>query len=241
MERDDARRDRSSSFPAMLSELRDRGCTVLVTGEVTDESTTAATRAFLGAPDEERYRVLAFDRLRPGIDDVEPYLPGDIGTEEEYVRTVGRQYVARDAAAVPDVAGPGPESAESSDDHPRKLDPFLLDVAHELADLQHRAGTVGPGGMRLTVVRLDGVLAEYGMAPVDRFCRITGGFVRGLRGMGFFFLGRDSSAKDARRLSRMFDAQIRLERRNDELGQRWYLPAYDHLTDWFRLEPHDGR
>ncbi|GGL52740.1 DUF7504 family protein [Halocalculus aciditolerans] len=91
-------REHAPDFTSRLASLKQRGCSLLVTGDVPDEGRMLATRRLLGAPEEPRRRVLVLNDEHPGH-----YLPSGVSADDDTVRVLrpdaGDPTSLRDAVA----------------------------------------------------------------------------------------------------------------------------------------------
>lgn len=236
----DGRGDYPRAFSAMLQEFRDDGCNILVTGtdELTD--TAEATRIFMGAPNKERYRLLAFTALDSIPTNVDRFLPGDVTATDDSVTVVDRRTVARNATTdTPgDTAGIGPTPADASTPETNlSLATFQTGISTRLAAIEETASSFAPASLRLSLIYLHGLVESYGIDRVTQFCRVIAAQVRGLAGMAYYHLGTTPPNPWVDEFRPVFDARIDLARRHGDLFQKWRVHEYDYETDWVPLEP----
>src|SRR6056297_1667963 len=75
------RGDRSThEFQEVLKRLKHDGCNLLITGSVSEDVTTEATRTLLGAANAERKRIVALTDSRAG--NVRERLPSGVGSDD---------------------------------------------------------------------------------------------------------------------------------------------------------------
>lgn len=230
--------DDPRAFRSMLQELRADGCTVLVTGDVNVDLTADVTPAFFGSPAERRRRILALVGHEPTHGTVDRLLPADVSPYAESVSVVEHRPGVRSAAVVPTGARPEsgtPERVDAESDG--SLDGLTTTLTRVVADEETGPGSLEPACLRLCVVHLADLLAEYETEAVARFCRIVGAQVRGLSGMAYFHLGTPPGHHAVSRLAPAVDARIDLARRDGAPVQRWHVHEYDYETGWFPLSP----
>jgi hypothetical protein len=217
-----------AGFDEVLAHLKQNGCNLLVTGEVAAEVSDAATRRFMGAPYEDRKRVLAL--ADAATDRVDRRLPGGCGRDDPDVRVVARRNDARSAAATaPGRSAPADRVVESD------LRSFREAICDAVAAYDHATDGLDPAQLRLSVDSLRLLLDYADRDEVERFLRGVTALVAGVDGMAHYHLPvADDDVVAA--LTPLFDARIELRRRGRFAPeQRWHVPAFDERTDWVRL------
>ncbi|WP_135827411.1 DUF7504 family protein [Halorussus halobius] len=208
-----------------LQTLKQFGCTVLVTGNVSEEVSREMTRKLLGSPEESRTRILALTDQDRG--DVPDLLPGDVTASD------GDVYVA-------DYGGTraaSPASVESSDADWRcdDLDVLRGRLCETIATAKMASSGFESGELRVSVFTLSSLLARHDSAAVEQFVSTVADHVRGVRGMGHFHLPVADDAEVVRRLAPLFDVRIELRETRGAPEQRWHFSDCDAPTEWVGL------
>lgn len=233
------RGDNPRAFSAMLQEFREDGCNILVTG--TDELTdaAAATRVFTGAPDRQRYRVLAFTALQALPANVNRFLPDAVAATDDAVTVVDCHTTDRGtteaASGNPTVPGAPPPEPAPTPPAP-SLAGFQTDLSRSLASIEAAAAPLEPAGLRLSLLYLHSLIESFEADRVKQFCRVIGAQVRGLSGMAYYHLGTTPPNPWITEFRPVFDARVDIARRDGDLCQKWHVHEYDYETDWVPLE-----
>ncbi|USZ68279.1 hypothetical protein NGM10_00715 [Halorussus salilacus] len=214
----------------MLTRLKQDGCNLLVTGAVSEDVTEQATRTLLGAPDEDRKRIVAL--ADSGGRAVDERLPAGVDATGSDVWVVDQRAHRR---SVPRAAESGEVDLPTPGD-----DDGLAQLREELViAIDYFDGAtddLGPSELRLSVSSLGWLAHEHGPDAVTRFVRSVSAMVRGVRGMAHYHLPRPDDDDLVDRLSPLFDARIELRKRDGlPTEQRWHVPRHDQTTDWVRL------
>lgn len=218
----------SVRFPEVLQALKQEGCNLLVTGAVSGEVTDAATRRLLGAPFEDRKRVLAL--ADAALDRVDDRLPGGCRRTNPDVTVVARRNAARSTAATP-AAGVDSDRVVASD-----LRAFREAICDAVAGYDEAADGLDPAEFRLSVDSLRLLLDDNDRDEVSRFLRAVTALVSGVNGMAHYHLPVADDADVVSSFAPLFDARIELRRREGVTPeQRWHVPEYDAHTAWVRL------
>lgn len=219
-------------FQEVLQRFKNEGCNLLVTGAVSEDVTTHATRTLLGSPDVDRKRVVALADARNGA--AAERLPSGVDPEGPDVWLVDQRTRRR---SVPDAARNAdvrfPTDADGGDALVRLREEIVtaIDYYFEAA-----ADGLDPADLRLSVASLDRLAHEHGPDDLARFVRGVGAMVLGVRGMAHYHLPRPDDDELVDRLSPLFDARVELRRRDGlPTEQRWHVPEYGRTTDWVRL------
>lgn len=226
-----------AGFQEVLARLKVEGCNLLLTGEVPGEVADVASRRLLGAPSEDRKRLLVFTDA--SVDRVPARLPGGVGPTDPDVRVVEQAECTRSAAASLTDAGPGIDAAAP---------PFpVRSVGEDLAELRtaigdavsefdEATGGLEPAQFRLSVDSVRLLLDEHPPDAVSKFLRTVTALVKGVRGMAHYHLPVPDESGPVASVTSLFDARIELRQRDGMIPeQRWHVPARGQRTNWVRL------
>lgn len=229
MENISFRGEGSVEFAEVLRRLKREGCNLLVTGEVPVVVSDAATRRLLGAPFEDRRRVLAFTSA--GVERVTARLPGGcrptdrdvtVIEQRDSTRSVATERAGEQGFAVTDV-GPGLDDLETA---------ILDEIAGFAADTD---GPL-PAELRLSLDSVRLLVDDHGVDAVATFLDSVTSSVADVRGMAHYHMPIADDAEPVAALTPLFDARIELRQRDGFAPeQRWHLPEYGLTTEWVGL------
>lgn len=216
----------SSTFRRWVMDLKRRGCNVLVTGDVGEETSRRLTRKLLGAPDVPRTRVLALtDRDR---EDAPALLPEGVSVDDDAVHLLDYDAGTRSASGATATA-PDPNAGRA----PKALDDLRLDLCDAVAAAA--ADGLDPAQLRVGVYTLSYLTSQRDPEAVEQFVRAVGDHVRGVSGMAHYHLPVPDDADRVARLAPLFDVRIELRETNGAPEQRWHFPDRDATTAWVGL------
>ncbi|MFC7165406.1 DUF7504 family protein [Halospeciosus flavus] len=210
------------AFVDVLTELKQNGCSILVTGEVPTAVTAQATRKLLGSPAAERRRALVLtDPAQPDPNDL---LPGGVDPDDPDVHVVDRRDFYRGSATGATAGAPG--------------SPLDLDLTTVLRDAVRTLAPpdgYDPSQLRTGVVSLSPLLDQYGVDPIRRDVVDASAVVRDVDGMAHFHLPSDDEDL-VDEFKPVVDAYIELRRRVGHVPeQRWHVPERDFSTQWLEI------
>ena len=214
---------------SVLRRLKQRGCTLLVTGDVPVPVSGLATRRLLGDPDCDRKRVLAFTDAT--VEHVDHCLPSGVARDDPDVWVVDPDAERR---AIPDRATgvelPSRDAAQSD------LSRLRQEIVQAVGFFDDATDGLDPAELRVGVAALDSLLAANGRPAAVRFLRAVVALVQGVGGMGHVRLPFPDDHDVVRGLSPLFDARIELRKRGQTPPeQRWHVPRHDLTTVWTGL------
>ncbi|MFC7079267.1 DUF7504 family protein [Halorussus caseinilyticus] len=199
-------------FAQRLAELKQTGCSILVTGTVDEDGFGEQLALSFGGPDRKQVLVTPHEPRNPGR-----VLPDGVTADMESVRLVSGEQARRAATAEPGMAdGLG----VVSDD--------ILAAVNELGDEYDLAAN----DLRVGVTALDQLGTDVGSESVRRFVRTASQCVSLVNGT-LYCQFRDDPERAAYLLDgELFDARVELRSQPEQVEQRWHLPADDITTDW---------
>lgn len=220
----------------ILGGLKDRGCSILISGVVPVGTSRIVSRRLFGHPDERRLRTLI--RLRPTTS-LGGWFADGIGLDDETIRIVdctapGRSAVDEES----DFEGTRWNSDIDPTETPglsrrSKVDDCLDEIDAAVAEF----GPLGPSQLRVGVYSLNVLEGHDEMIDVVSNVSAT---VTGHRGMVHFHLQRPPTSEAAQTLLDHVDAMItvRKEVPNEPPMQKWTVPEYGE-SPWVPLRGFD--
>lgn len=219
----------------VLASLKDRGCSILVDGEVPIGTSRTVSRRLFGHPAEPRKRVLL--RLRQ-TNSLDAWFPEGVDLAEHGVRVFDCIDPGRSAAESGSVRTPGGWDSVFDPTETPGLS-RLSDIAactDEIASLADQAGPLAPSQLRVGLFSLDVLDSTDEVIDVVTDVSAT---VSAYSGMVHFHLPRPPSTETVRAAEEYVDAKITV--RKDFPGeppkQKWTIPGYGE-TPWIRLSGH---
>lgn len=219
-------------FTATLEELKHKGCSLLVTGDVDGRTRAKQTRRLFGDPtiDRERVLVLTNPARRQYIDT----LPAGMSPDHPSVHLLNyREPRASDDEPDSEASVSSPPASETAVDGLGGLQDTISDT---ITGIQSHTTFLAAGALRLGLTDLSVLLELYGIDATKTFVQATGAEVRDRRGMGFCHLSVPSDDPIVRSLLPFFDIHIELrEPAANPVCHRWHLCAYELSSAWLPL------
>lgn len=216
-------------FGEVLRRLKREGCNLLVTGEVPVEVSDAATRRLLGAPFEDRRRILAFTNA--GVERVSGRLPGGCRPSDRDVTIIEQRDATRSTVAERAGDQGFPVTSVGTD-----LDDLQEAILAEIEGFADGADGLAPAELRMSVDSLRLLVDEHGVDAVGAFLEPVTASVTEVRGMAHYHMPMRDDAEPVSTLTSPFDARIELRQRDGFAPeQRWHLPGYGLTTEWVGL------
>lgn len=220
----------------ILGGLKERGCSILVSGPVPVTTSRIVSRRLFGHPDERRLRILI--RLRPTTS-LEGWFADGIDLDGEDIRIV-------------DCTAPGRSAVDEESDFEglrwnSNFDPTetpalsrwsnVDDCIDEIDAAVAESGPLGPAQLRVGVFSLNVLDGHDGMIDVVSNVSET---VTGHRGMVHFHLQRPPTSEATLTLLDHVDAMItfRKDVPNKPPMQKWTVPGYGE-SPWVPLRGSD--
>lgn len=220
-----------NSVTETLSELKRRGCNILVVGTTALNARQALSRRFLGdAVAETRKRLFVFtdgvythERLGNGPQDADS------------LRVVSQSAVVRSATAGEGLSGSnlgGPVATEYVEaDELGSLSWAIGDAVTAF----ERSASLDAGELRLCFDSLSPLVDEHGDQSVRRFLSVVAGRVKSVSGMAHFHLSASSDDPRVDELVDSFDAVVELRVCDGTPEHRWRFPDQKLTTEWMAL------
>lgn len=218
-------------FADTLHELKDKGCLLLVTGDVSAGARAKQTRRLFGDPmiDRERVLVLTDTDRTQYIDN----LPNGLSPDHPSVHLLNYREPLRtetdSESSVPETHTPIGSEPEVTVDGLSDLREAITDT---IAAIETHSTSLTSGELRICLTDLSILLDLYGIDATESFVQAFGTVVRDSRGMGFCYLSVANDDPIVRSLLPFFDIHIELRESSDAVSHRWHLPAYDLSSEW---------
>jgi hypothetical protein len=210
---------------AVLDDLKNAGCAVLVTGTET-EACEAACRRLFGDPGQRRRRVLVTHESGP---DADRWLPGDVSVTDDDAVFLSPSLVDRGTANRSAGGDDGPTAGAVGG-----LDRLRADLSDVVSGYQ--SDRLEPGEVRVGITAADALASKYGRDDLLSFVRTATTLVRGVRGLGHLHVGQSLDGDLVPLLGDLFDARVDVRQQPGlPAEQRWHVPGYG-TTGWIRIE-----
>lgn len=216
-------------FATYLSELKERGSSLLVVGELPRAYYTPFCSNMFGDPTSgPRCRLRVTTR-----EDTEmvTQFENEITASEDRIPTrhIVSTFDARSAARVSPVV-----TDNETVRHVEGGDLTLLGIAFsdEIQRFEERRGGLEPAELRVCFDSLRPFVEEYDEEQVFRFLDLLSNRIKSTGGMGHFHLQIASDDPLVNTLGEVFDAVIELGRQDDELMQCWQIEDPDISSGW---------
>ncbi|MFC7156676.1 hypothetical protein ACFQPA_14625 [Halomarina halobia] len=226
--------DEAARFAAELTDLKRRGCHLLVTGIVSDAVRARQTRNLMGSPRFPRCRLLAL--VDGDLSRARTYLPGNLDAQSPRVSVLDFSTTRASGGTVGETTSPWPSTPGGDASVPGdELSVLRMAIEREIVDGLPAAGPV-PGRLRVGVLTLGALLDTYGVERIRSFVGALGRSVRAASGMGHCQLPLAPDAAETEALLPAFDARVDLRHRDGwPPEQRWYLTTSGETTEWMLL------
>lgn len=220
----------------VLASLKERGCSILVAGEVPISTSRTVSRRLFGHPAESRERVLL--RLRQTNSLAEWFPPG-IDLEDPCARIIDCTDPGRSTLTT---GTDGPVGRWDSTFDPAETpslsrQPRIEDCTGEIDAVAADATPLAPSQLRVGVFSLDVLESPAEMTEVVSAVSRT---VTDYRGMVHYHLPEPPTSGAVRTVLDHVDARITVRKDvpDEPAKQRWSIPGYGE-TPWIRLSAHE--
>jgi hypothetical protein len=210
-------------FREELASLREKGCTMLVVGEVPTEVSQRACSALCGDPATERVAI----RTGGGCTCLDH--PEDAG----HCHTVEWAGQARGAAAATEArTGTGDLQFARAEGGATEVRTLAELGEATTATVKRAAEGADTGDLRLCVDSLGPLVEASSERAVFKYLHQLNAAVRDAGGIGHVHLPMDRETDRATVLGALFDVTVELELFGGEPRQRWYLHEAGIVSDW---------
>ncbi len=213
---------------SVLSKLSERGCSILVAGEMTLPTAWLVSRRFFGHPEEPRKRILV--RLRE-TKSLENWFAGAITPDDAGVRIVDCIDPTRAEAGFEDFRWKSRFDPAEIPALTRRQG--IEDCIDEVEAITAEASPLAPSQLRVGVYRLDGLDGPDEMIDAVSAINST---VTGNQGMVHYHLHRPPETETAQTLLNHVDAMVTTRNKvpNTPPEHQWRVPEYGN-SDWLPL------
>lgn len=219
------------AFAATLMDLKRRGCCVLVTGPVNEQTRAAQSRRLFGQSDTTRQRVLTLTDATPTA--AARYLPADIAPTHATVTMLDYTDQVRIVADTVTHGTPPSSEATTSDESATLGD--LGALLYDPIKNALRTDALNPGELRLGIATLGILLDTDGLAATQAFIRAVRADILDVHGMGHFHLPGSPESESVAALRPLIDIHIELRQSDCLPEHRWHLLETGESTSWLRL------
>jgi hypothetical protein len=212
-----------------ITELKSRGCNLLVTGRVSDQETIHATRRFLGCPETTRKRLAVL--IDGASSPADTRFPGEITSKNSDVSVLDYRGNRNGAVATtPGNTGPSLDNGDAA---------TLPDIRQDICDEIQRIGTqhqLEPSELRVSIETLSGLFDRYPADEIRTFVRMITATVNEFSGMAHYHLPVPADSPVVEDLLPHVEVHVELRKRESlPLEHRWHLPDAEEKTDWYKL------
>lgn len=216
-----------ASFTKWLSNLKQVGSNILVTGDVPDAVSARASRNLFGR-EERRFRVLGLtDRT---ITNSDARLPDETSFDDPKTWVIDQRCGER---SVPQSVGNVISELDSLETNDARQ--LCDEIQTAISFYDEKADGLDPAELRVGIDSLFPLVQED-LPAAKRALRTLGTTINGVHGIAHYHLRVSDDDEIVDRLMELFDARIELRKRpplNPE--QRWYAPDIDAKTPWVEL------
>lgn len=204
-------------FRARLAEMKQTGCSVLVTGNLSDSVRAKHMQRALGNSTHRQILVSNYE-------DANRFLPESVSPGDQNVRVIR----SNDAKRTVETAD---QNTSTGSDYLQDLRTLRNNIWDATDDL-HEYGELSAGDLRVSVDSLETFLG--GQSSVKEFMTDVSRHVALVNGITYFYLERPTDSAVVKDLSSLVDARIEC-RSEDSDEHRWVLPDEEVSSDWLPL------
>lgn len=214
-------------FTKWLSDLKQVGSNLLVTGEVPHEVSAQASSYLFGRADR-RFRVLALTDKT--ITNADARLPDDASFDDPTSWVIDQRCGERSVPATEASGLADSDCSETCDAHQ-----LCNEIQTAISFYDEQADGLDPAELRIGIDSLFPLVQED-LSATKRALRTLGATVRGVQGMAHYHLRVSHDDEIVEELMPLFDARIELRKRpRQNPEQRWYATDLDAKTPWMEL------
>lgn len=215
-----------NEFESRLQEMKERGCTVLVTGDTSSDVHVGICRRLLGDESKHRRRLLVSTNGTSGLDSRLP--AGGLGSDdtEVIVASATRSAVAQTASPR------GIDVVDLEDATPVDLGFAIVD-AFEALEARHDPPE--PAELRFGLDSLSPLLDAHGEQVVFEFLALVTRYVQANDALGHVHLPVERESYVARLLAPLFDAVVEVRVMDGQRQQRWHLDDGAVTSRWLSI------
>jgi hypothetical protein len=217
-------------FGELLSDLKSRGCTVLVTGHASEDAFRRLSANFLGGRGARRSRV--FGLLDHGVDAARSRLQRAGPGYDPALVIDATSGVSRAAAASQPGLSDRSVAVRRSDHSLSSLETEIIDAIHDSRQLN---GPFESGELRVCVDSLRPLAERHDDDSLYEFLSAVDAAIKSVDGMGHFVFPGDRDDDVVQSLVPAFDVLVELRDENEYVEQRWTFRDYDVPSLWMSL------
>lgn len=228
-----------STFASKLRELKQKGSSLLVVGNVPDAAAVQACHWMLGddTVTERRRLFISTDPDLPTISDRLSTPPDRL--HPETTKLVTWTAASRSVATTSLSQPPQPPYEEITPVHVEsdQLAKLGIAISREIEAFEEIAGGLSPSELRVCFDSLTALSANYDAREIFQFLHILIGRIRNVNGMAHFHFPVDYASKQVKQIAPLFDATIELRIADGKPQQRWHLRDVDLTSGWLTPSP----
>ncbi|KAB1188665.1 MULTISPECIES: hypothetical protein [Haloferax] len=219
--------EETSTFHRGLDDLKRRGSALLVVGSVPTELYSEASKQMLGAPTEQRRRLVVLNESAS----LDTRLDPAIRRSTEWTRAIRYTTLERSVAtAASSPMRPGYERRVNGG-----IGRLGAEIAEDIHEFDSFGNVLSPAELRVAFDCLPALLSKYDREHVFRFLHVMTAHVRSRKGMLHVWSPGERDDEINRMLAPLFDAVVELDVDGTEAKQRWHLLDIDVSSGWFPL------
>lgn len=217
----------------VLATLKERGCSILVDGEVPIGASRAVSRRLFGHPEEPRERVLLRFRQTNSLDG---WFPGEVDLAEPGVRVVDCIDPGRSDGTPVRTAGGWHSTFDPAETPSLSRESDVEACTGEIESIAAGARPLSPSQLRVGLFSLDVLDTPEEMVEV---VSAVSGAVSAYAGMVHYHLPRPPSRPSVEMVREHVDATItiRKDHPDEPIKQKWTVPDCGE-TPWIPLTGH---
>lgn len=223
-------------FVSRLRELKQKGASLLVVGNVSDATAAQGCHWMLGDTESTDRR-----RLFVSTSGTLPSITNRLSTPLEQLRPDTTTLVTWTAESrnTATASPPQPPNSTITPVHveSEQLSELGITISREIKAFEDIAGELVPSELRICFDSLSALFAEYDSDEIFRFLHVLIGRIRSVRAMGHFHLPVDRDSELVQQIAPLFDATIELRSVDGRVQQRWHLRDGDITSNWLTLSP----
>lgn len=220
-------RGEAVDLSAYLTELKQQGSALLVTGDVSGTTRAYVSQQFMGETGIYPVRRRILIDIGREKRDLNQYLPTSVSPASQYVRIIHVQGRARSTVDFP-------STDIGSDD---RLDVLQDEVVDVLSEFKEQCDHTLAGVIRLGITSMLPLMHKHGNDAAVELCQSLSSKIKSSRGMAHYHLPVRSDDPLVDTIAGTVDAHIELRERDHLVEHRWDIldEEFKGKTDWIAL------